>query len=196
VAPGKTTAQHTGAVIVFSDEAGLSLLPPVRRTWAPAGRTPTIGMRMGHRPKVSVVGWCCYLPGPAYRYFYRIVPGSVTDRILIRQLCQVHRSLGRPIVLIWDNLGSHRSRRMQAFATRTDWLTLVYLPPYTPDLNPVEGGWAHIKNGPLANLGARTLDELLTTARRSLRHIQHHPALLTGFLAETGLNWDPQPSTP
>ncbi|MFF4694323.1 transposase [Streptomyces chattanoogensis] len=183
-------------MIVFSDESGLSLLPPVRRTWAPAGQTPTLKMRMGQRPKVSVVGWCCYSPGQVARYFYRVVPGSVTDRILIRQLRQVHRSLGRPIVVIWDNLSSHRSRRMHMFAARSHWLTLVYLPPYAPDLNPVEGGWAHIKNGPLANLGARTLSELLTTARRGLRHIQRHPALVTGFLAATRLDWDPQPSTP
>lgn len=195
MAPGKTTAEHSGAVIVFSDESGLSLLPPVRRTWAPVGQTPTLQMRMGQRPKVFVVGWCCYSLGQPARYFYRVVPGSVTDRILIRQLHQVHRSLGRPIVLIWDNLSSHRSRRMRAFAARSHWLTLTYLPPYAPDLNPVEGGWAHLKNGLLANLGARTLDELLTTARRGLRHIQRHPALVTGFLAATHLDWNPQPST-
>ncbi|MEV0374889.1 transposase [Streptomyces sp. NPDC050636] len=122
--------------------------------------------------------------------------GSVTDRILIRQLREVHRFLGRPIVLIWDDLSSHRSRRMYAFAALSHWLTLVHLPPYVPDLNLVEGGWAHIKNGPLANLGARTLDEFLTTARCGLRHIQHHPALVTGFLAATRLDRDPQPSTP
>ncbi|MFE3649167.1 hypothetical protein ACFXO2_15220 [Streptomyces sp. NPDC059152] len=134
-------------MIVFSDEPGLPLLPPVRRTRAPADQTPTLQMRMGQRPKVSVVGWCCYSLGQPARYFYRVVPGSVTDRILIRQLHQVHRSLGRPIVLIWDNLG------------------------------------------------ARTLGELLTTARRGLRHIQRHPALVTGFLAAIHLDWNPQPST-
>ena len=196
MAPGKTRAEQAQAVIVFSDESGLFLLPPVRRNWAPAGHTPAIGIRTGHRPKVSVVGWCCYLPGQTARFFYRIVPGSVTDRILNRQLHQVHCALGLPIVLIWDNLSSHRSRRMKVFADSTDWLAPVRLPPYAPDLNPTEFGWAHIKNGPLANLGARTLDELITVARRSLRHIQLHPTLLVGFLAATGLSWNTQPSTP
>ncbi|MGW1376118.1 hypothetical protein ACWD6P_17845 [Streptomyces sp. NPDC002446] len=46
-------------MIVFSGESGLSLLPPVRRACASAGLTPTIEMRMGQQPKVSVVGWCC-----------------------------------------------------------------------------------------------------------------------------------------
>ncbi|GGU74960.1 hypothetical protein GCM10010211_46130 [Streptomyces albospinus] len=76
--------------------------------------------------------------------------GSVTDRILIHRLRQVHRCLGRPMVLIWDNLSSHRSRRMRLFADRSNWLPLVSLPPYAPDLNPVEGSWAHLKNGAVA----------------------------------------------
>ncbi|MYS82542.1 DDE endonuclease, partial [Streptomyces sp. SID5474] len=39
----------------------------------------------------------------------------------------------------------------------------------------------------LANLGARTLDELVAVARQGLRHIQRHPALLNSFLAATEL---------
>ncbi|WP_237535028.1 transposase, partial [Streptomyces sp. SID3343] len=62
---------------------------------------------------------------------------------------------------------------MRAFAERVDRLSLVFLPPYAPDLNPVEGSWAHLRNGPLANLGARTLDEPVAVARRGLRDIQH-----------------------
>ncbi|MFE7803842.1 transposase [Streptomyces sp. NPDC057430] len=37
----------------------------------------------------------------------------------------------------------------------SDWLTIVKLPPYAPDLNPVEGLWAHLKTS-LANLAPRT----------------------------------------
>jgi hypothetical protein len=37
---------------------------------------------------------------------------------------------------------------MRAFTERVDWLGLVFLPPYAPDLNPVESSWAHLKNGP------------------------------------------------
>ncbi|MGW9211316.1 transposase [Embleya sp. NPDC055664] len=176
-------------MIVFSDESALSLLPPVRATWAPRGRTPTVRVRMGKRPKTSLVGWCCHPPDGPPRFLYRMVPGSVNDREPIRQLPQIHRTFDRPLILIWDNLGSHRSRRMRAFMERVDWLSLVFLPPYAPDLNPVEGSWAHLKNGPLANLGARTLDELVTVARRGLRDIQHRPALLNGFLAATDLTW-------
>ncbi|WP_406300789.1 transposase (plasmid) [Embleya sp. NBC_00888] len=170
---------------MFADETTLSLLPPVRATRAPRGRTPILRVRRGKGP--SLVGWCCYPPDGLPKFLYRMVPGSVTDRDLIRQLPDVHRTFDPTVVLVWDNLRSHRSRRMRAFADRVDWLTLAFLPPYPPDLNRAEGGLAHLKSGPLANLGARTLDELVIVARQGLRHIRHHPALLNEFLAATDL---------
>ena len=58
-----------------------------------------------------------------------------------------------------------------------------------PELNPVEGMWAHIKRS-LANLAARTLSNLETLLRRRLKELQYRRALLDGFLAGTGLTLD------
>ncbi|GGP50961.1 hypothetical protein GCM10010185_24230 [Saccharothrix coeruleofusca] len=100
-------------------------------------------------------------------------------------------------MLIWDNLSAHLSgKTLQYTKDNTAWLTVVQLPAYAPDLNPTEGVWAHLKNTSLANLAARSLPELTHAARRGLRHIQRHPALLAGFLTHTGLTLDPTPSTP
>ena len=41
--------------------------------------------------------------------------------------------------MIWDNLNTHLSRKMRSFITgHPDWLTVIQLPAYAPDLNPVE----------------------------------------------------------
>ena len=74
-----------------------------------------------------------------------------------------------------------------------DWLTVVQLPAYAPELNPAEGVWANMKNG-LGNLAACTVDQLAGIARNRLRHIQHQPGLISGFLAQTGLR--PRPVRP
>jgi hypothetical protein len=43
--------------------------------------------------------------------------------------------------VIWDNLNTHLSRKMQAFtAGRPDWLTVIQMSAYAPELNPVEMG--------------------------------------------------------
>jgi len=48
------------------------------------------------------------------------------------------------IVLILDNFRSHRARATMVQAERLD-IALVYLPPYSPDLNPIEYIWKSVK---------------------------------------------------
>jgi transposase len=49
-----------------------------------------------------------------------------------------------------------------------DWLTEVRLAAYAPDLNPVEGVWANMKNG-LGNLAATDVDQLAAIVRTGSR---------------------------
>ncbi|MFD2414930.1 transposase [Amycolatopsis pigmentata] len=42
---------------------------------------------------------------------------------------------------------------MRAFVDGHDWLSVVQLPAYAPELNPTEGAWSHVKRG-LGNLAA------------------------------------------
>ena len=46
---------------------------------------------------------------------------------------------------------------MRAFVAAHDWLSVVQLPAYTPELNPAEGVWSHLKRG-LGNLAACSTD--------------------------------------
>jgi hypothetical protein len=61
-----------------------------------------------------------------------------------------------------------------------------------PDLNPAEGVWANMKNG-LGNLAARNVSELAAIVKNRLNRIQYRPALIDGFLAQTGLTLEPEP---
>jgi transposase len=72
-----------------------------------------------------------------------------------------------------------------------DWLTEVRLPSYAPELNAAEGAWANMKNG-LGNLAARDVDQLAAIMKNRLKRIQYRPALIDGFLAQTGLTLEPQ----
>ncbi len=82
---------------------------------------------------------------------------------------------------------------MRAFiSSHPGWLTEVRLPAYAPDLNPVEGAWANMKNG-LGNLAARDVDQLAAIMKSRLKRIQYRPALIEAFLGQTGLTLEPQP---
>lgn len=98
-----------------------------------------------------------------------------------------------PLIVCWDNLNTHVSGVMREFTgAHPDWLTVVQLPACALELNPVEGVWANIKNG-LGNLAACSVDELAKIARNRLKRILYRPALIDGFLAQTGLILGPGP---
>ena len=104
-----------------------------------------------------------------------------------------HNQLKAPVILVWDNLNTHLSTVMRTLTgAHPDWLTVVQLPAYAPDLNPVEGAWANMKNS-LGNLGGcSTPDRLAAIVKNRLKRIQYQPALIDGFLAPDRT----QPRTP
>jgi len=143
----------------------------------------------------------CYRPGDRGRLFYRILVHrrrtgerrSFSEDDYAALIAAAHAQLHAPIILIWDNLNVHRSAAIRRFCeAHPDWLTVVQLPAYAPELNATEGVWAQVKRD-LGNLLAGTLDELAATAKRLLKRIQYRPELIDGFRAQTGLALEPQP---
>jgi putative transposase len=198
---GARLAAATGAYICFEDEAGQNLRPPKARTWARRGHTPVIAVSGKGSGRVSVAGLVCLRPGARGRLFYRMrlhrgrkgERRSMSEADYASLITAAHHQLHAPVILIWDNLNTHVSAVMRAFTgAHQDWLTVVRLPAYAPDLNPAEGAWANMKNG-LGNLAARDVDELAAIVRNRLKRIQYRPALIDGFLGQTGLTLEPEP---
>ena len=90
------------------------------------------------------------------------------------------------------NLNTHRAAGMREYAAAHEWLTIIQLPSYAPDLNPVEGVWSLLRRGPLANTAFTDDEHLERTLRRGLRHIQLQPDLIDDCLAGTN---SPSPSS-
>ena len=151
--------------------------------------------------RVSVAGLACFKPGARSRMFYRLrvhrgrkgERRSLSEADYAELVTAAHNQLAAPVILIWDNLNTHISAAMRAWIdAHQDWLTVERLPAYAPELNPVEGLWAHMKNG-LGNLAARDAGHLAAVVKNRLKSIQYRPALIDAFLAQTGLTLEPQP---
>ncbi|MCX5203172.1 transposase [Streptomyces sp. NBC_00237] len=178
--------------------------PPRARTWGRRGHTPVVRVWGRSRRRISVAALTCYKPGEPSRLIYRprFQPPCNTGRkgfgwkdyrdLIVR----AHIQLGGPITLIWDNLNTHRSPALRQYAAEHDWLTLVHLPTYAPDLNPVEGVWSLLRRGPLANTAFTDIGHLTRTLHHGLRRIQHRPDIIDGLLAGTGLTINPRPTPP
>jgi transposase len=200
VAGGKTVAAERGAWLCFEDEAGQTLRPPKARTWGRRGQTPTVAVSGKGSGRVSVAGLVCVRPGQRGRLIYRtrIHRGRKGERRSFAEtdyaalLDAAHQQLGGPIVLIWDNLNTHVSAAMRELIAARDWLHVIRLPAYAPDLNPAEHVWSHVKRG-LGNLIVHGVDELVAVVKNRLKRVQYRPELIDAFLAHTGLELDPAP---
>jgi putative transposase len=198
---GSSLAASTGAWIVFEDQAGQTLRPPKARTWSRRGHTPIIAVSGKGSGRVSIAGLTCYKPGQRGHLFYRIrvhrgrkgERRSLSEADYANLITAAHHQLHAPLIVCWDNLNTHVSAVMNEFITaHTDWLTVVRMPAYAPELNPVESVWANLKNG-LGNLAVRGVDQLAAVVKNRLKRIQYRPELIDGFLAQTGLSFEDKP---
>ncbi|WP_451644057.1 IS630 family transposase [Streptomyces virginiae] len=198
VAPGKRLAAACGSWIVFEDEAGFSMTPPRARTWGRRGYTPEIRVRGRSRRRTSIAALCCYKPGERSRLIHRppthlLLKGarrSFSWKDYRDLLVRAHIQLGGPIVVVWDNLNTHLTAGLKRYEADHDWLTTVRLPPYAPDLNPVEAIWSLVRRA-MANTTFDAPDDLDHKLRRELRRIQLRPHLIDGCLTATGLTLTP-----
>ena len=87
--------------------------------------------------RISVAGLACLKAGQPGRFFYRmhdhrLRPGTrraMTEADYASLITAAHRYLNAPVIVIWDNLPTHLSCKMQAFTTgHPDWLTVFRLP--------------------------------------------------------------------
>ncbi|GHB85147.1 hypothetical protein GCM10010347_65160 [Streptomyces cirratus] len=172
------------------------MTPPTSRTWGKRGTTPVIRVLGRSQRRFSVAALCCYKPCERSRLVYR--PKRHTDHknggrksfawTEYRDLLiAAHQQLGGPIVLVWDNLNVHKDRRMREFIDAHDWITAYRLPPYAPDLNPVEGIWSILRRTSQANTAFTDPDHLIRWLRHGLRQIQYRSDVINGCLTATGL---------
>jgi transposase len=176
-------------VIVFEDESGCSMLPSVRATWAPKGKTPVIRHRFSWK-RCSMAGALCYEPDGSDAFLvFSMRPGAYNDESLIEFLAELSDLLGgRKVTLVWDGLPSHRSKKMQAFLeTQRHWLKVERLPGYAHELNPIEGLWGNLKATDLANLCPETVEEIEAAADEGLSRIGSDRELCLAFMGQTPL---------
>ena len=177
-----------GETLVFVDEGGVSQRPHVHRTWAPTGQTPKLRGNFNWK-RLSATGAIARRPDQDYtRLFLSLRPGALNTEDALEFLRNLRRHVRGPVVVLWDGLPAHRSRRVAEFAQRqAHWLRLVRLPAYAPELNPVEYLWAHLKNGTTANYAPDHLSDLEKRVQGATRRLRRRDHIGLGYLKHAGL---------
>jgi transposase len=191
VALGKKNAARRGAALIFIDEAGFLITPLVRRTWAPCGQTPILYQRGRSRQKVSAIA-ALVIPRRRHqvRCLFRLVPEASIDgrgvRTFLRHLLSI---VPGPLTIIWDRSNTHRGNPVKSWlAARRRRVRVELLPPYAPELNPVELVWGHTKRNALANCAPPDLDALVHATRQGTRRLARNQPVLRALLRHCGLS--------
>jgi transposase len=105
-------------------------------------------------------------------------------------LRQLLKNIRGPVFVVWDRLNAHRSHEIKAFLSTTRGrLQLFSLPPYAPELNPIEMAWSYLKWHELANVAPTTEEELYQHAKRGMCKTRRQRRLLESFIDHTPLSF-------
>jgi len=168
--------------LVFVDEMGAntSLYPQYayspkgRRTYAQVPRNRGANTTLLASMSLKGMGPCVAVEGPT--------TATVFEAYIEKALVPILRC-GQIVVV--DNLSAHKSERARVLLEERG-SQLLYLPPYSPDLNPIEQAFSKIK-GALRKAGARTREGLIEAlgaaisavtsgdARGFFKHGGYHP---------------------
>ena len=169
------------------------MAPVTRRTWAPSGRTPILKQVGRSHTKVSIIGAICARPGKKNKKrvcgYFRLYPKENINAAKCREfLRQLLGNVRGPLIVVWDRLNAHRSVKVQKFVQSTNGrLQLEYFPPYAPDLNPIEYGWAHLKGHVLVNQAPADADELIRNAKSGICQTRRSKNVLAGCIEHSPL---------
>jgi len=155
------------------------LQPLVRRTWAPKAQTPVMYCWDRHDRLSVVAGLSLSARACRIGLYFAIHQKNVTAEEVEEFLRQVQRSLGRKLIVVMDRWAVHRKTAKSLFGDERFWIE--YLPPYAPDLNPVEHVWNHTKYGDLANYVPDDVLDLELELDWSIDQASKRPELLRSF---------------
>ncbi len=159
----KAQAEAGDIVLLFGDESEALTHPYLAHAWARKGadlRIPAPGQAV----KVALLGVLDWAPRTL------VVHTSRTKRStdFIALLEDLDRRYGpqpgrdgKPVVLVLDHGPIHTSKASRAaLAARAHWLTIEWLPKYTPELNDIEAVWRDLKRHHLAHQTFTDADHL------------------------------------
>jgi transposase len=168
--------KHRG-ILYCQDESNVSLTAFLGKTWAPRGKTPkapVTGKRAGIAANSAI--------SRSGRLLFRLLEKRIASKAVIEFLCpMLKHHPRRHLAVVMDQAPPHTSKKTKAWIASQPRLHVFHLPKYSPDWNPDEKVWNHLKHQELASHQAKTKAELKELTRRKLQSMAKRPQLLRGL---------------
>lgn len=174
----RAKARRDGGILLWQDETGFRSQCSHGRSWSPKGQTP-IKEASGQRFGVNMISAL----GNDGSLRFSLFEGKFNQFVFIdflKRLIDHHPD--RKVHLIVDGHPSHRSKLVKAWvAEHGERIELHFLPPYSPDLNPVELLNHDVKANAVGRRRPRNLSELIAEVRSYLHRRQQQPHIIKRF---------------
>ena len=182
----KALARREKAEIYFGDAAHMRSDHHAGRTWGKKGETPVV-LSTGARYRMSLIS---AVTSRGHMRFMIKEKGGVNADVFIEFLKRLMVGSNNRIFLIVDRGPAHVAKKTKAFvATVGDRLRLIYLPPYSPDRNPDELVWKHLKADTVGRATIASLDDFRQKVRSSMLSLQRNPAKIRAFFEKPSLRY-------
>ena len=182
----KALARREKADIYFGDAAHMRSDHHAGRTWGKKGETPVV-LSTGARYRVSLIS---AVTSRGYMRFMIKKKGGVNADVFIAFLRRLMIGSKNRIFLIVDRGPAHIAKKTKAFiANLGGQLRLFYLPPYSPDTNPDELVWKHLKADTVGRTSITSFDDFNEKVRSSMLALQRSPAKIRAFFQKPSLRY-------
>jgi transposase len=125
--------------IWFEDEVHFTLHSTITRMWSPIGHQPKV-LFAPNRQKVGYFGTVNVNTGELFTQTAYPFNGETFEQFM-RSFLTTKQLHGRKIVMILDNARWHKPVTRKLMEEYPESFEFLYLPPYSPDLNPIERVW-------------------------------------------------------
>jgi len=173
----RQAVRENKAILYFQDEANVSLTALLGKTWAPRGKTPKQRVT-GKRGGVSAMSAITSGGQLIFRlHDKRIASPEVID--FLGQMLRHHPK--RHLVVVIDQAPPHVSKKTMSYIESQPRLHVFNMTKYSPDWNPDEKVWNHLKHQELKGHQAKTKEELRDLTNRKLTAMASDRELLQGI---------------
>ena len=138
---------------MFQDEAGFGRINTPKACWCPANHRPSVPC---HRIREYQYAYGAVEPMTGDNFFL-VMPKCNTDcmNIFLKKLSEEYKK--DTIVLVCDGASWHKSKTLQIPHN----IVILFLPPYTPEMNPIEQIWTYIRNEGFKNEAFNSLKDVI-----------------------------------
>ena len=182
----RALAQREKAEIYFGDAAHMRSDHHAGRTWGKKGETPIVAST-GARYRMSLIS---AVTARGHMRFMIKERGGVNADVFIEFLRRLMVGAKNKIFLIVDRGPAHVAKKTQAFvASLGGALRLFYLPPYSPDRNPDELVWKHLKTDTVGRATIASLASFRSKVKSSMLSLQRNPEKIRSFFQKPSLKY-------